>query len=59
MTRGHDFEKKRTCKIKQCSPVSNSAWCDLSNKGDILKLHDMCLSPRGKCQNQVTFTKKQ
>ena len=31
-----------------------SAWWDLNNKGDILKLHDKC--PKGNCQKLTTFT---
>ena len=36
--------------------MSNSAWCDLNSKGDILKLHDK--SPNRKCgyQKIITFT---
>ena len=30
------------CKHGHCSPMSNSAWCDLKSNGDILKLHDKC-----------------
>ena len=32
--------------------MSISAWCDLNNKGDILKLHDKC----SKCNCQKIFT---
>ena len=35
--------------------MSNSAWCDLNSKGEILKLHDKC--PNLKCifQKNITF----
>ena len=39
--------------------MSNSAWCDLNIKGDILKLHDFCRNTRCKCQKQITFTPHQ
>ena len=39
--------------------MSNSAWCDLKNKSDILKLHDICDNPRCKCQKQITFNPRQ
>ena len=41
-----------------CSPMSNSAWCDLNSRGDLLKLHDLCHNPKCKCQKQITFTPK-
>ena len=37
--------------------MSNSAWCDLNNKGDILKLHDKCA--RCNCQKMIIFTPRQ
>ena len=36
--------------------MSNSAWCDLNSKGDILKLHDKCPHPKCICQKVITFT---
>ena len=59
MTRGDDFIKKRLCKNKHCSSMSNSAWADLNSKGDILKLHDKCSNPKGHCQKIITFTPHQ
>ena len=57
MTRGEDFAKKGKCAHNLCSTMSNSAWCDLNSKGDILKLHDKC----AKCNSQklITFTARQ
>ena len=57
MTRGQDFIKKEKCEHNPCSAMSNSAWCDLNSKGDILKLHDRC----AKCNSQksITFTPRQ
>ena len=40
MTKGEDFIRTGKYKNKHCSPMSNSAWCDLNSKGDFLKLHD-------------------
>ena len=40
MTKREDFYKKGKCKNEHYSTMSNSAWCDLIIKGDILKLHD-------------------
>ena len=39
--------------------MSNSAWCDLNSKCDILKLHDKCPNPRCNCQKIITFTPHQ
>ena len=59
MTRGEDFSKKGKSKKKQCSSISNSAWCVLNSKGDILKLHDKCPNPKCNCQKVITFTPHQ
>ena len=59
MTRGEDFIKKGRFKIKHCSTMSSSAQCDLSSKGNILKLHDKCSNPKCNCQKLITFTPKQ
>ena len=50
MTRAEDFMKKAKCKNNHCSSMSNSAWCDLNSKGDILKLHDLCSD--SKCKSK-------
>ena len=50
--------KKGKGKNIQCSAMSNSAWCDLNSKRDILKLHDHCSNPKYKCQKLITFTPK-
>ena len=39
--------------------MSNSAWCSLSSKGNILKLHDKCPNPKCNCQKIITFTPHQ
>ena len=39
--------------------MSNSAWCDLNSKGNILKLHDKCPNPKCGCQKIITFTPHQ
>ena len=59
MTRGEDFFKKGKCSKNLCSAMSNSAWCDLNSKGDILKLHDKSPNPRCNCQKIITFTPHQ
>ena len=33
----------------------SSAWCDLNNKGKILKLHDKCPNTKCKCQKVIEF----
>ena len=58
MTRGKEFIKKRKCKSNHCSAMSNQAWCDLNSRGDTFKLH-FCHNPKGKCQNQISFTPRQ
>ena len=57
MTKGEVFVKKGKCGHNNFSTMSNSAWCDLHSKGDILKLHDKC----AKCNSQklITFTPRQ
>ena len=59
MTKGENFIKKRKCKNIHCSSMSNSAWCDLNSKGDVVKLHDMCPKPKCKCQRQITLIPRQ
>ena len=39
--------------------MSNSAWCDLNSKGNILKLHDKGPNPKCNCQKIITFTPHQ
>ena len=55
MTRGETFIGKRKYKNNQCSLLSNSAWCDLNIKRDILKLHDFCHNPKCKGQKHITY----
>ena len=59
MTKGEDFLKKGKCKNNQCSSLSNSAWCDLNSKGNILKLYDKCRNPKCNCQKVITSTPHQ
>ena len=59
MTKGEDFIKRGKCKNNHCSSMSNSAWCDLNSKGNILKLHDKCPNPKCNCQKIITFTPHQ
>ena len=59
MTKGEDFIKRGKCRTKHCSPMSNSAWCDLNNKVDIFKLHDKCPNPKCNSQKIITFTPHQ
>ena len=53
------FMKKAKCKSRHCSSLSNSAWCDLNIKGDIIKIQDLCNNPKFKCQKQITFFPRQ
>ena len=39
--------------------MSNSAWCDSNKICTVLKVHDMCHSPKSKCQKQITFSPNQ
>ena len=59
MTRGQGFEQNGKGKTNLCSPISNSAWCNLSSKGEILKLHEMCPYHKSKSQKQIVFTPRQ
>ena len=59
MTKGEGFIKRGKFKNKHCSAMSNSGWCDLNSKGDILKLHDKCPNPKCNCQKITTFTRQQ
>ena len=59
MTKGEDFIKKGKCNNNHCSSMSNSAWCDQSSKGDIIKLHDKCPNLKCNCQKILTFTPHQ
>ena len=59
MTRGQDFVKSGKCSRGHRSALSNSAWCDLNKNCTVLKLHDMCHTPKCKCQKMITFTPNQ
>ena len=59
MTRAESFMKREKCKNIHCSSMSVSAWCDLNEKTDFLKLHVKCLSPKCNCQKIITFTPHQ
>ena len=59
MTEGEDFIKRGKCQNNHCSSMSNSAWCDLNSKGNILKPHDKCPNPNCGCQEIMTFTPHQ
>ena len=59
MTRRKDFQKKPNRKQRLCSFVSNSAWCDLITRGDVLKLPNTCPKYKCNCQKQNTFTPRQ
>ena len=59
MTEGEDFIKNAKCTHGHRSAMSNSAWCDLNKNCTVLKLHDMCHNPKGKCQKMITFTPNQ
>ena len=51
--------KKEKWNNNHFSAMSNSAWCDLNNKSDILKLHDHCHNIKCNCQKQITFIPRQ
>ena len=59
MIRVESFMKKGKCKNNQCSSRSNSAWCHLKNKGDIIKLHDKTPNPKCNCRKIIFFTPHQ
>ena len=58
-TKGQKLQRKFKGKIKHSSAMSNTAWCDLNTKGQVLKIHEMCPNPRCKCQKQKMFTARQ
>ena len=55
MTR-EDFDKRGKCKHGHCSPMTNSAWCDVNSDGTILKLHNKCPKSNCNCQKQTTVS---
>ena len=59
MTRAESFMKRGKYKNNQCSSMSNSAWCNLNSKGDILKLNDQGPNPKWNCQKVITLTPHQ
>ena len=59
MIKGKNFTENAKCKHGNRSVMSNSAWCGLNGKGDILKLHDKCPKHKCNCQNKITFTTNQ
>ena len=56
LARGQIFEQKGKCKHGPCSTLYNTAWCDLNNKADLLKLYDKCPINKCLCRNVVSFT---
>ena len=46
MNRGENFIENAKCKHGHQSAMSNSAWCDLNKNCTVLKLHDMCHTPK-------------
>ena len=50
MTKGEDFVKNAKCTRGHRSAMSNSTWWDLNKIRTVLKLHDKCHNPKGKCQ---------
>ena len=59
MTRSKNFQKKAK-KIKHgyCISMLNSAWFDLIDKGNKLKLHDKCPNSEWNRQKQLTFNRR-
>ena len=55
-TRGEKLIQKGNCKYNHSSPMSTFSWCDLNNKGNLFKVHDMCPNPKCKGQKRITFT---
>ena len=39
--------------------MSNSAWCDLNSKGNIMQLHDKCPNLKCNCEKIITYTPRQ
>ena len=59
MTRGQNFIKNAKCTHGHGSAMSNSAWCSLNKICTVLKLYDLCLNPKRKCQKLITFSPNQ
>ena len=58
VTRGQKFEQNGNCKHGHCTAMSKSAWCDLNNKVDLLKIHDRCPNNKYSCQKLITSSAK-
>ena len=54
-------EISKNCKLQNnhSSPMLNLLLCGLNNKDNLLKVFDMCPSPKCKCQKQLAFTPNQ
>ena len=59
MTRGENLQKKAKCKHRQCSPMTESVFCDLTSGGSFFKWCDKCSNSECKCQKQVTLSRSQ
>ena len=57
MTRAKNVIKNAKCKHGHRSAMSNSAWCDLNKNCTVLRLRDMCHSPKCNRQKQITFSR--
>ena len=58
-TKGQKFKKGVKIKDGNCSPMSNTVWCDINSNGKFLKLHDKNPDSKCICLKQVTFTPNQ
>ena len=56
LTEGENFLYSAECKKNHSSPILNLSWCDLKNKDNLLKIHDMCCNSSCNCQKQIEFT---
>ena len=59
MTRAENVMRKGKYKNIHYSSMSDSAWFDLTTKGEMLKLYDNCSNPKCNCQRMITFTPHQ
>ena len=46
ISKGKKNEQKGKYKNKHCSPMSNTAWFDLSHNCDTFEKHAICLNPK-------------
>ena len=59
LARCQRFEQNAKFKHGECTVMSNTAWCYLNSKGDLMKLHHKYPKNKCSCQKMINFNPSQ